>query len=57
VPFDKSDPAGATNRRISILVLNKMTEEAITREGSTVEVDGKNGLNTQQLESPAAAKP
>jgi chemotaxis protein MotB len=37
VPFDKSDPAGAVNRRISIIVMNKKTEEAITREGEAVD--------------------
>ncbi len=34
VPFDKSDPFSATNRRISIIVMNKRTEEAITRGGT-----------------------
>lgn len=34
VPFDKSDPFNAANRRISIIVMNKRTEEAIVRDGS-----------------------
>ena len=57
VPFDKVDPAGATNRRISIIVLNKKTEEAITREGTALEVNTKDGLDVQQLDRPPAQKP
>jgi len=57
VPFDKSDPAGAANRRISIIVLNKQTEEAITREGSTTVDVSKDGLDVQQLDRPPAQKP
>ena len=34
VPFDKSDPFSPLNRRISIIVMNKRTEEAILRDGS-----------------------
>jgi chemotaxis protein MotB len=56
VPFDKSDPIGAANRRISILVLNKKTEEAITSDGKTVEVDSKQGLNAEQLDRSPAPK-
>ena len=33
VPFDKNDPFSAVNRRISIIVMNKKTEDAIWREG------------------------
>ncbi len=33
VPFDKNDPFSAINRRISIIVMNKKTEDAIWREG------------------------
>jgi chemotaxis protein MotB len=57
VPFDKADPTGATNRRISILVLNKQTEEAITREGTPVNVDSKKGLDVQQLDSASKKGP
>ncbi|MFA7243468.1 MAG: flagellar motor protein MotB [Sulfuricellaceae bacterium] len=34
VPFDKIDLFNPTNRRISIIVLNKLTEEALTAENS-----------------------
>ena len=37
VLYDKTDPYGAINRRISIVVLNKRTEEAILRDGGVVE--------------------
>lgn len=40
VLFDKSDPFSASNRRISIIVMNKNTEEAILRDGKVVEVSG-----------------
>ena len=33
VPFDKDNPLSAVNRRISIIVMNKRAEEAITKEG------------------------
>ncbi|HUL93776.1 MAG TPA: flagellar motor protein MotB [Burkholderiales bacterium] len=57
VPFDKGDPASAANRRISIVVLNKKAEEAITSEGidNTLDVDAKNALDPQQLAAPPAA--
>jgi chemotaxis protein MotB len=37
VAFDHSDPLAPSNRRISIVVLNKQTEEAILNEGTGVE--------------------
>lgn len=39
VLYDKADPYSAINRRISIVVLNKRTEEAILRDGGVVEED------------------
>ena len=33
VPFDKDNPMSPVNRRISIIVMNKRAEEAITKEG------------------------
>ena len=38
VPFKPEDPLDATNRRISIMVLNREAEEAITKEGPGQEV-------------------
>ncbi|WP_126444146.1 flagellar motor protein MotB [Sulfuricystis multivorans] len=39
VPFDKEHPTAAINRRISIVVLNKRTEEAILSDGREVPVE------------------
>ncbi|MBK6553938.1 MAG: flagellar motor protein MotB [Rhodocyclaceae bacterium] len=39
VLYDKSDPHGAINRRISIVILNKRTEEAILRDGKAADVE------------------
>jgi chemotaxis protein MotB len=38
VPFDAKDPFSAENRRISILVLNKRTEEMLLRDGNVSRV-------------------
>jgi chemotaxis protein MotB len=57
VAFDRADPLAPTNRRISIVVLNRKTEEAITSEGSHVDVQGKDGLSPEQLAAPAVPKP
>jgi len=56
VAFDKSDPLAPTNRRISIVVLNKQTEDAITSEGRAVDIQGKDGLAPEQLAPPAPPK-
>jgi chemotaxis protein MotB len=52
VPFDKDDLLNPTNRRISIIVLNKRTEEALTAENSA---SGKGDEATPEgkSESPA----
>ena len=36
VPFGKAAPHDPVNRRISIIVMNKRTEEAVTKEASGV---------------------
>jgi chemotaxis protein MotB len=38
IPFDKNDPNSSINRRISIIVMNKRAEEAITKESRQVGV-------------------
>jgi chemotaxis protein MotB len=38
VLFDAKDPLNPVNRRISIIVMNKKTEESITKENRTVDV-------------------
>lgn len=40
VLYDKGDPFSPANRRISIIVMNKKTEEAILRDGQVAEVGG-----------------
>ncbi len=39
VLYDKTDPDGAINRRISIVILNKRTEEAILRDGKAADIE------------------
>ncbi len=45
VLFDKQDPYNSINRRISIVIMNKRTEEALLADGKTIEAD-----NTQEIE-------
>jgi chemotaxis protein MotB len=37
IPFEKDDPNAPVNRRISIIVMNKKAEEAITKESRQIE--------------------
>ena len=56
VLFDKNDPLSSINRRISIVVLNQKTEQAILQEeGPETEVDGEEGLQ-EVLKLPASGK-
>jgi hypothetical protein len=41
--FDAANPLNPINRRISIIVMNKRTEESVSRDGGTIEVDAKEG--------------
>ena len=41
VLFDKKDPFNPINRRISIIVMNKKTEESALREGEAVKVSNE----------------
>jgi chemotaxis protein MotB len=43
VLFDAANPLNPINRRISIIVMNKKTEESVSRDGGTIEVDAKEG--------------
>jgi chemotaxis protein MotB len=45
VPFKQAAPHDPVNRRISIIVMNKRTEEAITKEASGANVEGEAGAN------------
>lgn len=49
VLFNKNDPLDPSNRRISLIVMNKKAEEAATHDGGTVGVDAdENGQNVKQ---------
>jgi chemotaxis protein MotB len=57
VLYDKTDPLGPINRRISIVVLNKRTEEAILRDGGMVEDDLGAALDSSSGEPPPVLPP
>lgn len=55
--LDKADPFNPINRRISIVVMNKRTEEAVIRDGSSIDVatDGStDAAANEAAEAPAA---
>ena len=59
VLFDKNDPLSSINRRISIVVLNKRSEESLLQEdgkGDAVEV-GAGGIDAGKMTPPAAPVP
>jgi chemotaxis protein MotB len=41
VLFDADNPLNPINRRISIIVMNKKTEEAVSKDGGTLDADAK----------------
>ena len=50
VLFNKDDPLSPTNRRISLIVMNKKAEEAASHDGGTVGVDAESdGQDTQDV--------
>jgi len=58
VPFDRLDPLGASNRRISIIVMTRKAEEAAIGEAPKVEVRGAAQLGAVLPGlAPAAPKP
>jgi chemotaxis protein MotB len=58
IPFDKDNPMSPINRRISIIVMNKKTEDAVVKDGSVLSAkdatDVKAGLDNS-LPAPAPA--
>ena len=56
VMFDKGDPFNPVNRRISIIVLNKKAEEAVTKDGASVEIDSREEISKEKI-SGADPKP
>lgn len=63
VLFDTKDPLNPINRRISIIVMNKKTEDSITQENRMVEVADKEsvkdavevGANSSEVKPPVPA--
>ncbi|MCA1979396.1 MAG: flagellar motor protein MotB [Thiobacillus sp.] len=47
VPFNAAAPDDPVNRRISIIVMNKRTEDAITKEASGVHVEDKGDVQSE----------
>jgi chemotaxis protein MotB len=51
VLFDKQDPYNPINRRISIVIMNKRTEEALLADGKVVEADSASEIEKSVLDS------
>lgn len=45
IPFDKNDPMNPINRRISIIVMNKKTEDSVVKDGGVLSVKDKQDVN------------
>jgi chemotaxis protein MotB len=56
VLFDPENPLNPINRRISIIVMNKKTEEVVSKDGGTLDADTKPDA-TEEASDAAAAKP
>jgi chemotaxis protein MotB len=54
VPFSKAGPTDPVNRRISIIVMNKRTEDAITKEAAGVNVADEGEARSKIEEAGAA---
>jgi chemotaxis protein MotB len=54
--LDKADPFNPINRRISIVVMNKRTEEAVIRDGSSIDVATDGSTDGDVAESAPAGK-
>ncbi len=52
VLFDKVEPTNPINRRISIIVMNKRTEEAILADGRITEIDTATEMTSEALTPP-----
>jgi chemotaxis protein MotB len=55
VLYDKQEPYSPINRRISIIVMNKRTEEAILADGRQMDVDGAEDIDPKNLGTRAPA--
>lgn len=54
VLFDKQDPYSPINRRISIVIMNKRTEEALLADGKTVDVESAQEIQDGVLGTASA---
>ncbi|MEN3113117.1 flagellar motor protein MotB [Uliginosibacterium paludis] len=64
IPLDRNDPLNPINRRITLIVMNKRTEEAIRNEGGDLDVDANRQLDAapivdgaRRVLSPAETSP
>jgi chemotaxis protein MotB len=57
VPLKPADPYDAANRRISIIVMNRAAELAVTREGPTLEVSGPESAAEALAHRPVVVPP
>jgi chemotaxis protein MotB len=56
VPFDQENPAGPVNRRISIIVMNREAEEAVTKaDKADVEAESRTDVARALQESATTA--
>ena len=52
-PLDRADPFNPINRRISIIVMNKRTEDAVMRDAATLDVPAQDGEAAAQAVTAA----
>jgi len=57
VLYDKNDPYNPVNRRISIVIMNKRTEEAILADGRVTEVESASDLDAKTVAPAPPAAP
>jgi chemotaxis protein MotB len=55
--LDRKDPFNPINRRLSIIVMNKKTEEAVMRDGATLDVPEAEAVKAALLPPTAPAAP
>jgi chemotaxis protein MotB len=56
VLYNKEDPYNPINRRISVVILNKRTEEAILRDGNVADADNADAAVEAATGAPAAGE-
>ncbi len=54
VLFDSANPLNPVNRRISIIVMNKKTEESVSKDGGTLEVEAKSPPGAADIAAAAS---